>query len=98
MFRSSLGDKEAMIFFFDVASYQEFWMYNTLVPLTIIFLDSHKKVVDIQDMQPCREINPDLCMVYRSHLPAKYAIETNQGFAKKFGIKVGQTVRMGRLK
>lgn len=98
MFRSSLGDKEAMIFIFDKAAYQEFWMFRTLIPLTIIFLDNHKKIVDIQDMQPCRELNPDLCMVYRSHFPAKYAIETNQGFNRKFGIKTGQKVIKGEHK
>jgi uncharacterized protein len=92
MFRRSLGDKEAMVFYFDQNAYQDFWMYNTLIPLTIIFLDSQKKIVDIQDMQPCLGHNPDLCMTYRSYQPATYAIEVNIGFSKKYDIKTGHQV------
>jgi uncharacterized protein len=92
MFRSFLGDKEAMIFCFNESSYLEFWMFNTSIPLTIVFLNNQKKIVDIQDMRPCRELNPDLCMTYRSREPAKYAIELNQGFDRKYGIKVGHKV------
>jgi uncharacterized protein len=92
MLRSFLSDKEAMIFCFNESSYLEFWMFNTSIPLTIIFLNNQKKIVDIQDMRPCREMNPDLCITYRSREPAKYAIELNQGFDRKYGIKVGHKV------
>jgi uncharacterized protein len=98
MFRTSLGEKEAMIFSFDVASVRRFWMYNTLIPLSIMFLDADAKIIDIQDMQPCREKNPDMCLVYVSQGLAKYAIETNIGLPRKYGIKTGDRVIIKALR
>jgi uncharacterized protein len=98
MFRSFLSDKEAMIFCFDETSFLDFWMFNTSIPLTIIFLNDQKKIVDIQDMRPCRELDPGLCMTYRSREPAKYAIELNRGFDKKYGIKIGDKVTIKNYK
>jgi uncharacterized protein len=95
MFRTSLGEKEAMVFVFDEVSALGFWMHNTLIPLSIIFLDTEMRIVDIQDMQPCREKVPGRCIVYTSRRPAKYAIETRYGFPKKFGIKTGDQVVFG---
>jgi uncharacterized protein len=92
MNRASLGQKEGMIFNFEENGYQTFWMYNTRVPLTIIFLNDRLKIVDIQDMQPCVQSNPDLCRTYTSRGVARYAIEVNQGFAEKHGIKIGDQV------
>ena len=89
MFRTSLGEKEAMIFSFDAPAILKFWMYNTLIPLSIMFLDGSGKIIDIQDMQPCREKNPDMCLVYVSRGLAKYAIETNIGLPQKYGIRTG---------
>ncbi|OPY69744.1 MAG: hypothetical protein A4E57_00994 [Syntrophorhabdaceae bacterium PtaU1.Bin034] len=92
MFRKSLGEKEAMIFYFEEPGYLSFWMRNTLVPLTVIFLDESFRIVDMQDMSPCLKENPDLCPVYVSRSPARYAVEVNQGFAVKHRIKTGDRV------
>jgi uncharacterized protein len=92
MNRTSLGQKEGMIFHFEESGYQTFWMYNTRLPLTIIFLNDRLKIVDIQDMQPCAQSNPDLCRTYTSRGAARYAIEVNQGFAEEYGIKIGDQV------
>jgi uncharacterized protein len=89
MYRTALGQTEGMIFHFEESGYQTFWMYNTRIPLTIIFLDDRLVIVDIQDMQPCVQSNPDLCRTYTSRGVARHAIEVNQGFAKKYSIKVG---------
>jgi uncharacterized membrane protein (UPF0127 family) len=92
MFRTSLGQKEGMIFYFEESGYQTFWMYNTRLPLTIIFLNDKGRIVDIQDMQPCLEKNANLCETYTSRTAAQYAIEVNQGFTKTYGITVGDKV------
>lgn len=89
MNRPSLGQKEGMIFHFEESGYQTFWMYNTKIPLTIIFLNDRLKIVDIQDMYPCMQNNPDLCRTYTSRGAARYAIEVNQGFGEKYGLKIG---------
>jgi uncharacterized membrane protein (UPF0127 family) len=92
MYRTFLGQSEGMIFYFEESGYQTFWMHNTRLPLTIIFLNERLRIVDIQDMQPCLERNADLCKMYTSRSVALYAIEVNQGFARKHGINVGDRV------
>ncbi len=92
MQRTRLGEKDAMMFYFDETAHHTFWMYNTLIPLTVIFLDDGLKIVDMQNMSPCLEKNSALCAVYASQSPARYAIEVNQGFVGKYGIKIGDRV------
>jgi len=92
MFRTRLGEKDGMIFYFDVAAYHTFWMYHTLIPLTVIFLDDGLRIVDMQNMSPCLEKNSALCAVYAAQRPARFALEVNQGFVGKYGIKIGDHV------
>ena len=49
MHRTRLGENDAMMFYFDETAHQTFWMYNTLIPLTVIFLDDGLKIVDMQE-------------------------------------------------
>jgi hypothetical protein len=92
MHRTKLAEKDAMMFYFDETAHHTFWMHNTLIPLTVIFLDDGFKIVDMQNMSPCLEKNSALCAVYASQNPARYAIEVNQGFVGKYGIKIGDRV------
>jgi uncharacterized protein len=96
MDRASLGEKEAMIFYFDESAYHTFWMYNTRIPLTIVFLNDRFTIVDIKDMVPCPEKNADLCPIYTPQGLARYAIELNRGFAERYGIKVGDRITIKR--
>jgi uncharacterized protein len=98
MYRATLAEKDAMIFYFDETAYHPFWMYHTRIPLTVIFLDEGLKIVDMRNMPPCLEKNSDLCPVYPSQSPARYAIEVNQGFVGKYGIKIGDRVTIGKDK
>lgn len=96
MYRSSLGEKEAMIFYFDESAYHAFWMYNTRIPLTVVFLNDGFKIVDIKNMSPCLEKNPNLCPAYAPEGLARYAIEVNRGFVERYGIRTGDHVRIER--
>jgi uncharacterized membrane protein (UPF0127 family) len=86
MFRESLGKDEGMLFVYAREEGLTFWMKNTPLPLSIAFLDQRGKIVDIQDMEPFS------LQTHASVLPAKYALEMNQGWFKKNGIKVGDVV------
>ncbi len=98
MYRTSLGPKEAMIFIYDEPAYHSFWMYNTRIPLTIVFVDKDFTIVDIQDMSPCTEKEPSLCPTYTPKKPAQYAIEVNRGFTAGHGIRVGDRITVVRDK
>ncbi len=86
MFREGLGKDEGMLFVYDREEILTFWMKNTPLPLSIAFLDQRGKIVDIQDMDPFS------LRTHASTLPARYALEMNQGWFKRNGIGVGDVV------
>jgi uncharacterized membrane protein (UPF0127 family) len=59
------------------------WMKNTLVALSVAFLDRDGVILNIEDMEP-QTLDPHM-----SAGPALYAIETNKGWFKANGIKPG---------
>ena len=98
MYRKSLGDSEAMIFCYEKTSRLSFWMYHTLIPLTIIFLDDTLKIVDMQHMEPCRSEKATACPVYTSRAPARCAVEVNEDFVGRHRVKLGDRVELGEIK
>ncbi len=88
MGRAALPEDAGMLFVFDSEQQLSFWMKDTLIPLSIAFMDSEGRIVDIQDMQPLDE-TPHL-----SAEPAQYALEVNQGFFAAWGIQVGDWVEL----
>lgn len=83
MMRERLGPNEGMLFVFPDKGLQCFWMRNTLVPLSVAFLDDDGTIVNIADMKPLSE---------QSHCPLKpvrFALEMEQGWFAKRGIGPG---------
>ena len=83
MNRPTMGANEGMLFVFDVPGQQCFWMKNTLLPLSIAFLAEDGTVVNIEDMKP--QTLDSHC----SRKEVRYALEMNQGWFAKRGIKAG---------
>jgi len=86
MFRESLGPNEGMFFVFPQAEIQCMWMKNTLIPLSVAFLDEKGKVVSISDMQPQTETS------HCAAAPAKFALEMSRGWFAAKGIRAGATI------
>jgi len=86
MYRKSMPKEEGMLFVFEEPEYQTFWMKNTLIPLSIAFLDKNGVILNILDMQPQTE-DPHL-----SDGAAVYAIETNKGWFAEKKVKPGDKV------
>jgi uncharacterized membrane protein (UPF0127 family) len=83
MMREKLGPNEGMIFVFPDKASHCFWMRNTLVALSIAFLDDDGTIANIEDMKPQTE---------DSHCPVRavrYALEMEQGGFARRGIKAG---------
>jgi len=92
--RTSLPEDSAMLFIYQQEGFLSFWMKDTLIALDILFLDSSRKIVDIQTMQPEPGV-PDYDLHnYMSSIPAMYAIEMNAGLSEKFGFMVGMVVEL----
>lgn len=83
MGRRSMGASEGMLFVFEQPGVQCFWMKNTLLPLSIAFLADDGTVVNIADMKP--QSLDSHC----STKPVRYALEMNQGWFAKRGVKTG---------
>ncbi|CAH0271471.1 MULTISPECIES: DUF192 domain-containing protein [Peribacillus] len=91
MFVGKLPENEGMLFVFSEEIYGGFWMKNTLIPLSIAFLDSAGEILKILDMEPCKE---DICPTYDPEISYHYAIEVNLGWFEKNQIKVGDYVKL----
>ena len=83
MGRRNMGASDGMLFVFEQSGVQCFWMKNTLLPLSIAFLTDDGTVVNIADMKP-RSLDS-----HCSAKPVRYALEMNQGWFAKRGVKAG---------
>lgn len=84
MFREKLGANQGMIFVFDYLSRPCMWMKNTLLPLSVAFLDNTGTIINIEDMR---------AQTLDSHCaarPARYALEMNLGWFAKHGVVPGR--------
>jgi uncharacterized membrane protein (UPF0127 family) len=86
MHRRMLPENRGMLFVFPASTPLSFWMQNTHVPLSIAYLDDAGVIINIADMQP-RTTDP-----HPSAKPARYALEMNQGWFAKRGIRAGARV------
>jgi hypothetical protein len=87
MHRRTLGANEGMLFVYDSAAPRCFWMRNTLLPLSIAFVDDDGTIVNIADMQPLNDQS------HCSARPVRFALEMNQGWFAKRGIGPGFRLR-----
>lgn len=74
MFRTSLSDYSGMLFIHPEPGYHRIWMKNTLIPLTVIWLDDNEVVIGIKKLQPCVV---DSCPSYGVNKHSSYVIELN---------------------
>lgn len=87
MFRTSMPDREGMLFVFEQSAPQCFWMKNTLIPLSVAFIADDGSIVNTDEMQA--ETENSHC----STKPVRYVLEMNaHWFAKHHfgpGFKLG---------
>jgi hypothetical protein len=86
MYRKSLGPNQGMLFVFPDVSAHCMWMKNTFVPLSVAFMDEQGTIVSIHDMQPQNETS------HCAAKPARFALEMNQGWFAKKGVKAGARI------
>jgi len=89
MFRKSLPEDAGMLFVFEVDGRWGFWMKNTLIPLSIGFIDSRWRLLEVMDMQVAPDPSNGPFTIYEPSSPYRYALEVNQGYFKRKGIAPG---------
>ena len=81
--RAEMPQSEGMLFAFEQASQQCFWMKNTILPLTAAFIADDGTIVNLADMKP------QTTDAHCSEQPVRWVLEMNQGWFAKRGIKAG---------
>jgi uncharacterized membrane protein (UPF0127 family) len=83
MFRDQLNKHHAMLFIYPNSGDHRIWMKNTLIPLTVIWIDKNSLVIGVKNLSPC---NSDPCPAYGVSKPSKYVLELNN---ENHGLKPG---------
>ena len=86
MHRRILPENRGMLFVYREVTHHAMWMLNTYIPLSVAFIDERGVIINIEDMKPhTQDTHP-------AAKPARYALEMNQGWFSKRGIKPGARV------
>ena len=86
MHRFSLRPDHGMVFVFERAEPQAFWMRNTYIPLSIAFIGTDGRILNIADMAPRDE------GMHWSNGPAQFALEMRKGWFAEHRISAGDRV------
>jgi uncharacterized membrane protein (UPF0127 family) len=86
MNRKTMAPNAGMLFVFSELDRHCMWMRNTLLPLSVAFMDEAGVIVSVHDMQPQSD---DSHCAARA---ARYALEMNQGWFAKRGLKPGTRI------
>ncbi|WP_295009153.1 DUF192 domain-containing protein [uncultured Dechloromonas sp.] len=86
MNRKSMPQQHGMLFVFNHENTHCMWMRNTLLPLSVAFMDASGTIINIEDMQPQTEDN------HCARRPARFALEMNAGWFAQRGIKPGTKI------
>ncbi|MCC5900543.1 MAG: DUF192 domain-containing protein [Halomonas sp.] len=99
MGREHLPEESGMLFRFESEQSADnaFWMYRTLIPLDIAFIDADGRIVAINTMQPCESDTPRECSSYPAGAAYHSALEVNAGYFAERGIKVGDCVSIPEI-
>ncbi len=91
MFRTNMAENEGMIFVFPMPQRADFWMMNTILPLSAAYIDPDGQIVEIHDLQP-----HDTNSVRAATDNIQYVLETRQGWFKRHNIKEGTVIATER--
>jgi uncharacterized membrane protein (UPF0127 family) len=93
MDRTDLSGYDGMVFRFDTPVANEFYMYKTLLALSIAWVDADGRVTGVSDMDPCRSTDAAACRRYPPPAPYLHAVEVERGRAAAMGLVTGAAVR-----
>lgn len=94
MGRAHLPPNQGMLFLFSEpqAATSAFWMFHTLIPLDVAFLNAKGRILAIQGMTPCKSPDPRRCPVYPAFVSYSAALEVNKDYFARHDISIGDRV------
>ena len=91
MERTSLPENAGMLFVYpeDQGARSGFWMYNTLIPLDIAWLDEKGVIVSMATMVPCETESASKCPSWVPGVRYRNVLEMNAGYFDAHNVQVG---------
>ena len=89
MYRTSMAEDRGMLFDLGTRENHQFWMHNTCIPLDLLYLDNDGFIVGIVENAPTLDDEPRGVAC-----PSSYVLEVNAGWARRHGIRAGQSVTL----
>jgi uncharacterized protein len=86
MFREHMPEDHGMLFVWPGDQVVAMWMKNTLIPLSVAFIDHDLRVLNIADMEP------GSLRMHPSRGLARFALEVNQGWFRRHGVEAGARI------
>jgi len=87
--RDSMAPDHGMLFVFNSEEMWGFWMKGMRFSLDMIWFDSQKRSVFIeQGLPPC---TPQNCPIYTPPVNAMFVLEVNAGFVKAHNVVIGDS-------
>jgi uncharacterized protein len=91
MGRTDVPPGTGMVFVFPGETRSSFYMYRTLVPLSIAFVNGNR-VVSVEEMTPCSSDTSGDCPLYAPAGSYTYAVEAPAGWFTEAGVAPGDPV------
>lgn len=87
MYRSSMADKQGMLFIFPNEAMHAFYMKNTEFPLDLIFIRADLSIASFQEnTRPYSEAG------LSSKVAVQYVLEVNAGLVQQWGLQIGDKI------
>lgn len=87
MFRDNLPTNSGMLFILHPPRRAAFWMKNTILPLSIAYINTSGRILEIHDLEPGNETS-----VPSAFPKIAYALEMNQGWFHQAGVLPGERI------
>lgn len=92
MHRGKLEADKGMLFVLNKPQRVGFWMKDTRIPLDLGYFDSDGILLEIYTLRPY-----DKAAIYSKSHKVQYAIEANQGWFRKNGIRIGDALTLNSV-
>lgn len=91
MFRESMPADRGMLFTHPDEAIYHYWMYQTKMPLDIIWMDHDHRIVEMSlKTPPCPSKSARECPNYGGNFKSRFVLEVNAGVAEANHLAVGQ--------
>jgi uncharacterized protein len=91
MHRTTMGENEGMLFVFPIPHKTAFWMKNTVLPLSIAYIDPDGVIKEIHDLEPGNTNS-----VGSAAGNVQFALEVNRGWFTRNKVEPGTLVQTER--